>query len=384
MVKKASGTGGGWYISDTARGVVFDGQDKFLVSDTTGTESGTETFYDLEATGFKNRNNFAATNQSSQTYIYMAIRRPDKAPTAGTDFFQVRTRVGDSTAAPSSINFNADLSITRNYDLTRNYLVLTRGLADGENLHTNLSNATDTQTNRGAIRGDIDSTVTLGTNNEVNGVGIDYVDYFFKRARGAFDTVFYTGNGTSGHVIDHGLGVVPQMIWVKGLDSADPWVIYSSEVGSTGALRFDNQPTVTSSSFWNDTSPSSTQFTLGNSTQTNRGSSAHVAYLFGNVPGVIDFGSYTGNGTSQQIDCGFSAGARFILTKSTTRTTNPWNLFDTARGIVAGLDSRLQLESDVVENTAGDNVDPYSPGFEVAGLSTVNDLGETYIYMAIA
>lgn len=383
VIIKNTTAAGGWAMFDTARGVVFDSFDRELTANTTNQESGPVTL-NLTPTGFALKSSAGNTNTNGAVYIYMAIRRPDKAPAAGTDFFQVRTRVGDNTAAPSSIDFNADLSITRNYDATRNYLVLTRGLPDGGNLHTNLSDVLATQSNRGTIRGDIDSTVTLGSTAEVNNSGLNYIDYFFKRARGAFDIVFYTGNGTAGHVIDHGLGAVPQMIWVKSLDDASPWNIYSAEVGNTGALRFDNQPTATSSTFWNDTSPSSTQFTLGNSTQVNTTNNSYVAYVFGNVSGVIDFGSYTGNGTSQQIDCGFSAGARFVLTKSTTRSSNDWNLFDTTRGIVAGIDDRLQLQSDVTQNTAGDNVDPYSPGFEVQALSTVNDTGETYIYMAIA
>ena len=97
-------------------------------------------------------------------------------------------------------------------------------------------------------------------------------------------------------------------------------------------------------------------------------------------------GSYTGNGTSQNIDCGFSSGARFVLIKSSTQATE-WFLFDTERGIVSGNDPALLLDTTDAEYTSYDLVDPYSSGFAVnyvGAFNGTNTSGQTYIFYAIA
>ena len=97
-------------------------------------------------------------------------------------------------------------------------------------------------------------------------------------------------------------------------------------------------------------------------------------------------GSYTGNGSSQTIDCGFSSGARFVLIKSSTQATE-WNVFDTARGIVSGNDPALFLDNTSAEVTNGDFIDPHSSGFTINYVTTLqgcNTSGQSYIFYAIA
>ena len=81
----------------------------------------------------------------------------------------------------------------------------------------------------------------------------------------------------------------------------------------------------------------------------------------------------------------FAAGARFILIKDTSTTGN-WVVFDTTRGIVAGNDPYLLLNSTAAEDTDEDAVDPANSGFIVNETSTsnINTNGVTYIYLAIA
>jgi len=93
-------------------------------------------------------------------------------------------------------------------------------------------------------------------------------------------------------------------------------------------------------------------------------------------------GSYTGNGSTQNIDCGFSSGARFVLIKRTD-STGGWWVFDTERGIVSGNDPLLYLHLTNAENTTLDFIDPYSSGFAVTATSS-NVSGGTYIFYAIA
>jgi hypothetical protein len=100
---------------------------------------------------------------------------------------------------------------------------------------------------------------------------------------------------------------------------------------------------------------------------------------------VSKVGSYTGNGTSQTIDCGFTSGARFILIKRTD-STGDWYVWDSARGIVAGNDPHLSLNTTAAEVTTDDSVDAESSGFIVnqdAG-TNVNVDTASYIFLAIA
>jgi hypothetical protein len=111
----------------------------------------------------------------------------------------------------------------------------------------------------------------------------------------------------------------------------------------------------------------------------------YVAYLFASAPGVSKVGSYTGNGSSQTINCGFTAGARFFLVKRTS-ATGDWWVWDSARGITAPADPALALNNAAVEVTSTDSVDPTGVGIIVNQDATtnINVNGATYIFLAIA
>ena len=124
---------------------------------------------------------------------------------------------------------------------------------------------------------------------------------------------------------------------------------------------------------------------LGGSTLVNTSGDTYVAYLFATLPGISKVGSYTGTGATQQINCGFTGGARFVLVKATSTTGN-WLVWDAARGIVAGNDPYLALNSTAAEVTTTDWVDTYSAGFELssAGGNLANTNGVSYIFCAVA
>jgi len=384
MIKRTDDTGN-WVLLDTARGIVYAGSENYLGSNVTTAEAAA-TFINLLPTGFELKTNITPLNASGGDYIYMAIRRSDPAPEDGTDFFQVRTRAGTGSDITSAIDFNADSVIIKSMTDTGNWILGTRGFPDWAFVEPNNTDAlATTTTNRVLVRGDEDSTITIGTRSEVNASGDDYVDYIFKRARGAFDTVFYTGTGTA-QTIDHGLGAVPKMMWTKNLDGAtDEYLVYHEDLGNDKALIIDTDAAGTNSGYWNNTSPTSTQFTVGTSNASNgRSGDNYVAWLFGEIPGIMDMGSYTGTGTAGlQIDCGFTAGARFVLIKRTSGTRN-WFVFDTARGIASRSDF-LRLDSISAEVSSTSSIRPYAPGFEIEDdTADLNSNNDTYIYMAIA
>jgi hypothetical protein len=126
-------------------------------------------------------------------------------------------------------------------------------------------------------------------------------------------------------------------------------------------------------------------FTVGTNTDVNTSSATYVAYLFASVSGVSKVGTYTGNGSNQTINCGFSAGARFVLIKRTD-STGDWYVWDTARGIVAANDPHLSLNTTAAEVTTNDSIDPDNSGFIVnqVAATNINVNAATYIYLAIA
>ena len=138
---------------------------------------------------------------------------------------------------------------------------------------------------------------------------------------------------------------------------------------------------------WNDTDPTETTFTLGVNQNVNYSGDTYIAYLFGSIDGISKCGSYTGNGTNQTINCGFSAGARFILIKRTDAGSfGDWYVWDTERGIVAANDPHLSLNTTAAEVTTDDSIDPVSSGFAVnqVAATNINVSSASYIFYAIA
>ena len=117
----------------------------------------------------------------------------------------------------------------------------------------------------------------------------------------------------------------------------------------------------------------------------NTSGATYVAYLFASVPGVSKVGSYTGNSSTQTIDCGFAGGARFVLIKR-TNNAGSWFVFDTARGMTTVTDPYLLLNSTGAESNTLGAVTTVTTGFALndAILTGINTTGGTYIFLAIA
>ncbi|CAB4132292.1 hypothetical protein UFOVP261_1, partial [uncultured Caudovirales phage] len=201
-----------------------------------------------------------------------------------------------------------------------------------------------------------------------------------------FSIVKYTGNGTVGATIGHGLGVAPSMIYIKGRSNVDNWHVYSSATGNTGGMFLNSTSAfVASSGFWNNTSPSSTVFTLSNSSSNNSSGVTYVAYCFAPIAGFSAFGSYTGNGsaTGPFIYLGFRP--KFILVKCYDGAAN-WNTYDSSRNTYNPETYKLIPNlSDAEYTISGGTMNFLSNGFQLINTSTdFNGNGYNYIYMAFA
>ena len=198
-----------------------------------------------------------------------------------------------------------------------------------------------------------------------------------------FSIVTYTGNGTGGATVGHGLGVTPNMVIVKERTNDNgEWFTYHSSFSATQYLTLNSTDAlITETTVWNNTAPSSTVFTIGSSDDINGSSDTYVAYCFSQVAGYSAFGSYTGNGSSDGVFVYLGFRPRWIMIKKTSAAES-WVIDDSSRSPYNVTTEYLLADS----SGAAGNVTLYdflSNGFKPRGTSQ-NGSGATFIYMAFA
>jgi len=377
LLFKRTDTSENWFMIDNMRNMTM-GTDEYLIPNLTNA-AGNLDFVTPTATGFEATNNF-----NNGTYIYIAIRRgPMKVPTSGTSVFTPVASRSSGTSQSSPIfnaGFPVDTLITGLKAGGGDYWIPRLTVAQMTSSSTAVESSASSTYNFGGMLGILSATGDL-SNSTVCG-------WNFKRAPSFHDVVCYTGTG-SATTQTHNLGVAPEMMIVKIRNGADSWIVYHSALGATKYILLDGSGVAqTDSTMWNNTAPTASVFSLGSSpgTATNLSGSTYVAYLFATATGVSKVGSYTGTGTTQQINCGFTSGARFVLIKRTSTGGGDWYVWDTARGIVSGNDPYLLLNSTAAEVTTTDYIDTYSAGFEISSTApaAINASGGTFIFLAIA
>jgi hypothetical protein len=207
-----------------------------------------------------------------------------------------------------------------------------------------------------------------------------------------FSVVTYTGNNVAGATIGHGLGVAPSMIIVKKRNTTGDWPVYHSSVGNTGGLYLDlTLATQTTASLWNNTSPTSTVFSVGGggvsgSGDVNANASTYVAYCFSEVAGYSKFGSYTGNGSTDGTFVYLGFRPKYVLIKRTD-SASEWYCRDSVRDTYNPVNNTLFPNTSAAEeNWAGAYpIDLTSNGFKLrTSVAGFNASGGTFIYMAFA
>jgi hypothetical protein len=389
LVKRTDSTSS-WTLSDNMRGQPVDGATAILFPNLADAEASATTAVSPTATGFQVKTSGATYNASGGTYIYIAIRRgPMAVPTSATSVFSPTTYLGNGSTQ----------TIVNNLNVATGSLVWLKGRNNG-NTHglmdslrggsRKLSSDQDVAEN---AQGDISSFNNSGFSlNYVGGPGGSnagggdtFVSWTFRRAPGFFDEVCYTGN-RAGRTLNHNLTVAPEMMIVKDRTVGEGWRVYHAALGASSFLVLETvAASAVDTNIWNNTAPTASVFSVGNYGPVNETGDNYVAYLFATCAGVSKVGNYTGTGTTLQVNCGFATGARFVMIKRTDDSGN-WFVWDTARGIIAGNDPYLLLNSSAAEVTNTDYIDPYSPGFELSSTApaALNASGGTYIFLAIA
>lgn len=398
LTKRSSGTSD-WEMLDTMRSWSNTNFKDLFANSTSGENNTNGSYFVPNATGFQTITN--GFLYPSSTYIYIAIRRgPMKVPTDATKVLALSTwtgSTGNKDLGSQTANFGTGFATFikgRNYGQDWGQFDQLRGVRPFLS-----SDLTSAEINDGSSTGGI--SVVAGNQLQLNsgsyfggggdGTGYNYIGYNFRRAPSFFDEVCYTGTG-SNTTVTHNLGVVPELIIVKnrgGGQGSQGWISWNAGLPSRlNLLRLDTTAatyTEASARLNVNALPTATQFEVGTDGEVNGSGGTYVAYLFATCAGVSKVGSYTGTGTTLQVNCGFTAGARFVLIKRTD-STGGWYVWDTARGIVSGNDPYLLLNSTAAEVTSTDYIDTYSAGFEISSTApaAINASGGTFIYLAIA
>ena len=311
---------------------------------------------------------------ASKHSIFMAIRRGGmQTPTAASDVFAVAARTGASgNQGAYRSGFPVDMAFHKVITNSINPYEIGSRITQGRSFNT-------TDTSAEATQSDQQYDYMDGWNSEGSSSSTKYA-WMWKRARGFFDVLAYTGTG-SATTVTHNLGVVPEMIWVKCRSHAVDWAVYHKDLSAGQYVMLNKTNAVdTNSAYFTTTTPTSSVFSIGVGEYTNQATDrTYVAYLFATVAGVSKVGSFTQSGATN-VACGFSGDTPSFILLKRTDSTGDWLTFDSARGIVAGNDSSLDLNNTDAAVTNADVVDPYSGGFATTSTLTNGD----YIFYAIA
>ena len=327
---------------------------------------------------------------------YTDIDKPD-------DYFNTVLYTGTGASnSVTGVGFQSDLLWFKNRSSALNHILFDSVRGIDKYFYVNLNEAEGTSaTILTAVGSD---GFTVGANNNVNessngivawnwlanGAGVSNTAGTISSTVSAnttsgFSIVSYTGNGTGGATIGHGLGVTPKMIIIKGRETTYNWVVGHNSLSTNWGkyLTLSTTDAVeTATNVFNDTAPTSSLFSIGTALGVNTSSSNYIAYCFAEKKGFSKFGSYTGNGSADGtfVYTGFSPA--FVMVKR-TNTTSDWAIWDTARSTYNVVGNYLLPNTSGAEGNVS-YIDVLSNGFKIRSSSVFNTASDSIIYMAFA
>lgn len=210
------------------------------------------------------------------------------------------------------------------------------------------------------------------------------VDKMSVNTEAGFSIIGYTGTATNG-TLPHGLNSTPEIIVVKGRDTADQWHVKHKDLGTENqSVRFNSDAAQADFSVWQNTAPTSTVFSIGTQDGVNKNNDEFIAYCWHSVAGYSQIGEYRGTGgaTNTFVETGFKPA--FVLIKCYSNAAN-WGIYDNARSPSNPCDDVIRANlSNANDQPSQHAIDFVANGFSVKGLSV--NVGESYwyIYMAFA
>ena len=203
-----------------------------------------------------------------------------------------------------------------------------------------------------------------------------------------FSLITYTGTGATG-TIAHGLSAVPKWMLIKNRDVADAWAVYHGALTAAPATDYivisSAAATVDDATYWNDTAPTSSVFTVNTVHNVNANGEKYVAYVFAEVDGYSQFGGYTGNGSADgpMVFTGFRPA--WLMIKCSSNGSTNWFILDNKRDVNNEVLQDLTANTSAEEADNSNFLDFLSNGFKLRTTgAAVNGAGRTMIYMAFA
>jgi hypothetical protein len=257
-----------------------------------------------------------------------------------------------------------------------------------------IPNSTDAQDDTGSqgITSFASSGFSIGNDIGLNQSSATYVSWTFRKQPKFFDVVTYTGNGASNRQIAHNLGSTPGCIIVKCTSTSASWAVWHRFIGSNQYLYLNSTIAATTDNTVFGGTPNATNFTVaggGANVATNQNGATYVAYLFAHDAGgfgdagtdnVITCGSFTADGTTQEINLGFEP--QWMMFKSSSNAQS-WYIGDVMRGATAS-GATQTLFPNLSNAEVSDNLyAPTATGFKITPSSAIQNTGYTYIYIAI-
>ena len=306
----------------------------------------------------------------------------------------------------SSDQFISAFSWIKNRDTSDNYMLFDRVRGVSKDLHSN--DAAAEVTNVNTLQQFLAGGVQVGNDVEVNtanesyvlwnwmmeatGTGSSNTDGTINTTSTLVDTTLglsvskYTGTGSNA-TIGHGLGVAPNMMLIKNLGTTDNWSVYYGD--NTDYIVLNTAAgTVDDATMWNDTSPTSSVFSIGSNHQVNASSETYIAYCFANSQ-FISVGTFTGNENVNGPfvptvnSLGIPIQPSFVLVKNSVQSRS-WIVWDKVRSPFNVSQNILEWDYAQAEQTGSTYyLDIDTGGFKPRGTHEMLNGAETMIYLAI-
>ena len=324
------------------------------------------------------------------------------------DYFNTVLYSGDNTSNRSitGMGFQPDFTWLKTRNTGYNHYLFDAVRGAGQVLK---SNTTEAESNQSTSFNSFDSdgfTVSQVSGWEMNPSGISYVSWNWRAGNGTssntdgsitstvsvnqdagFSVLTYTGNGTTGATVGHGLGKAPDFYWVRWRNNTSNYHVYHSSLGATkGLILNETNSEATNSGFWNNTEPTSSVFSLGYYGGSNASGGLFSAVCFTEIEGFSAFGKYIGNGSTNGPFIYTGHRPAFVLMKHINGSNN-WLIYDDERLGYNKLNNFLYPNQSQQEDVASDfpRIDILSNGFKlINNYGDINGSGGEYIYATFA
>lgn len=300
----------------------------------------------------------------------------------------------EGTGAPrdvTGLSFKPDIVIIKSYSADTKFLMFNAIRGPGKYVSPNLPGAELNEV--GTLTAFINGGFSLANSSLVNDNGGFYVAYCWRMpetngsneiysAKNSMSLVYYTGNNTAGRVISHSMGDDPHLILIKNLSASDSWVAYNRNKGWSYPVDTDGARVI-NTSFLNNTDPTVTGVTIGNTDDVNQSGEDYLMWILSQNNCDNTYDSYVGNGSSTGPEVSTDNKTPKLLVVKRRDSQGVYYMYDNTRDLTNPKTLALRWDLSQREYSPAPGVDFTATGFKIKSSdSSINRNGDTYIYWA--